>query len=133
MVGTGSFAPSIVTSPLALYHTNALWYIATPTNLFADSSLAPYNSEDFSPTPQRHSNISAPPIKRQAEQLDTSAQQLAVTRKAVSRLAAKGDSPTSPEYDSLGRPLDILRDLEEEEGATGTSPVIYYPPKKSPV
>ena len=68
-----------------------------------------------------------------SEQLDTSSQQLAVTRKAVSRLAAKGDSPTSPEYDSLGRPLDILRELEgEEEGALGVKSRHILPSKEKP-
>ena len=69
------------------------------------------------------------------EQLGSSAQHLAVNRQAVSGLAAKetDDLPTSPEYDSLGRPVHILREYGGEEGDLGTSPVRYYPPIKSPV
>ena len=85
-------------------------------------------------TPSHHCHTPLQANQVLREQLG-STEHLAMSRQAVSKIVAKetDDPPTSPEYDSLGRPMDILRQYRGEDENLGTSPVRYYPPIKSPV
>ena len=68
------------------------------------------------------------------EKLNTSIQELGLSRRAVARLSMHEDSPAYRGTEEEGegeRERETAGELQMVEDIAGTSPPVYFPPKKS--
>ena len=67
------------------------------------------------------------------EKLNTSIQELGLSRRAVARLSMHEESPALKEEEEEGAgEREGEGELQMVEDISGTSPPVYFPPKKSP-